>query len=85
MAQPKLLLVEDDPALAELVEFRFKAEGYGVLRTDDGDEALLLAAEEAPDVVILDWMIEGPLGKSGVSNWEYLGVATWRLVESLGS
>ena len=62
MAQPKLLLVEDDPALAELVEFRFKAEGYGVLRTDDGDEALLLAAEEAPDVVILDWMIEGTSG-----------------------
>jgi two-component system phosphate regulon response regulator PhoB len=62
MAQPKLLLVEDDPALAELVEFRFKAEGYGVFRTDDGDEALLLAAEEAPDVVILDWMIEGTSG-----------------------
>ena len=62
MAQPKLLLVEDDPALAELVKFRFKAEGYDVFRTDDGDEALLLAAEEAPDVVILDWMIEGTSG-----------------------
>ena len=62
MAQPKLLLVEDDPALAELVEFRFKAEGYAVQRTDDGDEALLFAAEEAPDVVILDWMIEGTSG-----------------------
>lgn len=62
MAQPRLLLVEDDPALAELVEFRFKAEGYAVARTDDGDEALLLASEEAPDVVILDWMIEGTSG-----------------------
>ena len=62
MAQPKMLLVEDDPALAELVEFRFKAEGYSVSRTDDGDEALLLAAEETPDVVILDWMIEGTSG-----------------------
>lgn len=62
MAQPSLLLVEDDPALAELVEFRFKAEGYRVTRTDDGDEALLLAAEEVPDVVILDWMIEGTSG-----------------------
>jgi len=62
MAAPKLLLVEDDPALAELVEFRFKAEGYQVIRTPDGDEALLLAAEEAPDVVILDWMIEGTSG-----------------------
>jgi len=62
MAAPKLLLVEDDPALAELVEFRFKAEGYQVIRTADGDEALLLAVEETPDVVILDWMIEGTSG-----------------------
>lgn len=62
MAQAKLLLVEDDQALAELVEFRFKAEGYAVSRTDDGDEALLLAAEDTPDVVILDWMIEGTSG-----------------------
>jgi two-component system phosphate regulon response regulator PhoB len=59
---PRLLLVEDDAALAELVEFRFKAEGYDVVRTPDGDEALLLAAEEVPDVVILDWMIEGTSG-----------------------
>ncbi|MBC2668546.1 phosphate regulon transcriptional regulator PhoB [Novosphingobium piscinae] len=62
MSQPRLLLVEDDQALAELVEFRFRAEGYAVTRTDDGDEALLLAAEEVPDVVILDWMIEGTSG-----------------------
>ncbi|MBC2650579.1 MULTISPECIES: phosphate regulon transcriptional regulator PhoB [Novosphingobium] len=62
MSQPRLLLVEDDQALAELVEFRFKAEGYAVTRTDDGDEALLLATEQVPDVVILDWMIEGTSG-----------------------
>ena len=59
---PKLLLVEDDPALAELLEFRFKGEGYDVRVTADGDEALILAAEAAPDLVILDWMIEGTSG-----------------------
>jgi two-component system, OmpR family, phosphate regulon response regulator PhoB len=59
MIQPRLLLVEDDPALAELLEFRFKAEGYAVTSTPDGDEALLLASEQAPDLVVLDWMIEG--------------------------
>ena len=59
---PKLLLVEDDPALAELLEFRFKGEGYRVRVTADGDEALLLAAEDTPDLVILDWMIEGTSG-----------------------
>jgi two-component system phosphate regulon response regulator PhoB len=62
MTAPRLLLVEDDPALAELVEYRFRAEGYDVRATGDGDEALLLAAEEAPDLVVLDWMIEGTSG-----------------------
>jgi two-component system phosphate regulon response regulator PhoB len=62
MPAPRLLLVEDDPALAELLEFRFKSEGYTVLVTGDGDEALLLASEEAPDLVVLDWMIEGTSG-----------------------
>jgi len=62
MPAPRLLLVEDDPALAELLEYRFKAEGYEVTSTPDGDEALLLANEIQPDLVILDWMIEGTSG-----------------------
>lgn len=62
MSGARLLVVEDDPALAELLEFRFAAEGYDVSITDDGDEALLLAAEAPPDVVILDWMINGTSG-----------------------
>ncbi len=62
MSGPRLLLVEDDPALAELLEFRFKGEGYAVTSTPDGDEALLLAQEEVPDLVVLDWMIEGTSG-----------------------
>lgn len=62
MSAAKLLLVEDDPALAELLEFRFQNEGYDVRATPDGDEALILAAEDVPDLVILDWMIEGTSG-----------------------
>jgi len=62
MSAPRLLLVEDDPALAELLEFRFRGEGYQVTVTADGDDALMLAAEEAPDLVVLDWMIEGASG-----------------------
>lgn len=58
----KLLLVEDDPALSELLEYRFSNEGYDVRTTADGDEALLLASEDVPDLVILDWMIEGTSG-----------------------
>ena len=62
MTIAKLLLVEDDPSLAELLQFRFENEGYNVRSTPDGDEALVLAAEEVPDLVILDWMIEGTSG-----------------------
>ena len=62
MSGARLLLVEDDPALAELLEFRFKGAGYTVTQTSDGDEALLLASESPPDLVILDWMIEGTSG-----------------------
>ena len=58
----KLLLVEDDPALSDLLDYRFSNEGYDVRTTADGDEALLLAAEDSPDLVILDWMIEGTSG-----------------------
>ena len=62
MSAPKLLLVEDDQALSELLEYRFENEGYDVRTTADGDEAILLASEEQFDLVILDWMIEGTSG-----------------------
>ena len=62
MTKPKLLLVEDDRALADLLIWHFDREGFEVHRTGDGEEALLLAEEEHPAVVILDWMIEGISG-----------------------
>jgi two-component system phosphate regulon response regulator PhoB len=62
VTKPALLLVEDDRALADLLMWHFDREGYEVVRTADGDEALLLAKERTPDLVILDWMIEGVSG-----------------------
>ena len=62
MSNAKLLLVEDDPSLSELLEYRFQNEGYDVRLTADGDEALDLAREDVPDLIILDWMIEGTSG-----------------------
>lgn len=58
----QLLLVEDDRSLAELITFHFEREGYNVTRTGDGEEALILADEVRPDLMILDWMIEGISG-----------------------
>jgi two-component system phosphate regulon response regulator PhoB len=62
MSKGKLLLVEDDKALAELLIWHFERQEFDVRRTADGEEALLLAEEEVPDIVILDWMIEGVSG-----------------------
>jgi len=62
VTKPALLLVEDDRALADLLIWHFDREGYDIMRTADGDEALLLAEERTPDLVLLDWMIEGVSG-----------------------
>ena len=48
MMNGKLLLVEDDPALADLLKWHFEREDFHVAHTSDGDEALLLAAETPP-------------------------------------
>jgi two-component system, OmpR family, phosphate regulon response regulator PhoB len=61
-ASAHVLLVEDDPALSELVRWHLAREGHDVAQTADGEEALLLAAERTPDIVLLDWMIEGVSG-----------------------
>lgn len=53
----KILLVEDDASLIELITYNLEKEGFDVVRTGDGEEALTLAEEEKPDLVILDWMI----------------------------
>lgn len=56
--QASVLIVEDDAALSELLQWNLSNEGYRVRATGDGEEALLLAREELPDVILLDWMIE---------------------------
>ena len=58
----RLLVVEDDRSVAELVKYHFGREGFIVTTTGVGDEALILIDEVKPDLVILDWMIEGTSG-----------------------
>ena len=62
MSKGRILLVEDDRALAELLVYNLEKEEFTVVQTADGDEALLLARETTPDLVLLDWMIEGTSG-----------------------
>jgi len=62
MANADMLLVEDDAALAELLTWHFSRENFNVRCTPDGEEALILAQERAPDIVLLDWMVENLSG-----------------------
>jgi two-component system phosphate regulon response regulator PhoB len=62
MSRGRVLLVEDDAALVELLDWHLTRESFDVEKTSDGEEALLLAAENPPDLILLDWMIEGVSG-----------------------
>ncbi len=62
MKKGKLLLVEDDYALTDLLKWHFEGEGYDVEHTSDGEAALLLTRESQPDIILLDWMIESISG-----------------------
>ena len=55
--KPHVLIVEDEDALATLLEYNFGKEGFDTTVALDGDEALLLASERTPDLIILDWML----------------------------
>jgi two-component system, OmpR family, phosphate regulon response regulator PhoB len=59
---PRVLLVEDEDAQRQVLAYNLTAEGFDVDQAPDGDEALLLVAEAAPDVIILDWMLPGVSG-----------------------
>ena len=54
---PSILVVEDEDALATLLHYNLQKEGYKVTVTGDGEEALVLVEESAPDLVVLDWML----------------------------
>ena len=50
----KVLIAEDSATVRQLVAARLRADGYEVLEASDGEEALKLAREEAPDLLVLD-------------------------------
>jgi len=55
--KPLILVVEDEAALVEMLRYNLEAEGYRVAEAGDGEQALVLVAEESPDLVLLDWML----------------------------
>ena len=57
MAKKRLLLVDDEVELVEMIKFRLEASGYEVLTANDGQQALEMARREKPDLIILDVML----------------------------
>jgi CheY-like chemotaxis protein len=57
--RPLVLVADDDEDILELVRFRLARSGYDTICTHDGTQALALAAERLPDVVVLDVSMPG--------------------------
>ncbi len=53
----RILIVEDDPALSEMLTYNLGSAGFETTLTADGDEAVAVILDETPDLVILDWML----------------------------
>ncbi|PHQ69318.1 MAG: phosphate regulon transcriptional regulatory protein PhoB [Sneathiella sp.] len=53
----KILIVEDEPAMVELLRYNLESEGFDVASAPDGEEGMLAIEEQSPDLVLLDWML----------------------------
>jgi hypothetical protein len=50
--QPRVLLVEDEPAQRTVLAYNLEAEGFAVTQADNGEDAMVLVDEEDPDIII---------------------------------
>jgi DNA-binding response OmpR family regulator len=58
-AKPKILVIEDDPDICDLLEYNLTNEGLDVVCAEDGERGLRLAAEARPSLILLDLMLPG--------------------------
>lgn len=59
MGRPSILVVEDEPDIAEVIQYNLAREGYRVDVVGDGEVALERVVRDAPDLVLLDLMLPG--------------------------
>ena len=60
--QPTVLVVEDESAQREVLNYNLDAEGFRVVSAENGEDALMLVDEATPDIIVLDWMLPGVSG-----------------------
>lgn len=54
---PHILVVEDEAPQREVLVYNLEAEGYRVTQAGNGEDAMLVVAEDRPDMIVLDWMM----------------------------
>ncbi|MCK4912006.1 MAG: response regulator transcription factor, partial [Thermodesulfovibrionales bacterium] len=59
MAHEKILIVEDDPDISEMISYNLGREGYAVIPANNGEDAVAMAQRERPALVVLDIMLPG--------------------------
>lgn len=59
MKREKIIVIEDESDILELIEYNLMREGYTVLTSRNGDKGLQMVREQAPDLVLLDLMLPG--------------------------
>ena len=58
----KILLAEDDKQIADMMGFKLSNSGHQIVRAQDGEQAVKLAGQEKPDLILLDAMMPGLSG-----------------------
>lgn len=66
---PRILVVEDEPAIAELIAVNLKHNGFAPTLVFDGEAARREVDAELPDIILLDWMLPGESGASLARSW----------------
>lgn len=59
MAREKIVVIEDEPDILEMIEYNLGREGYAVESASSGDEGVKMILREAPDLVLLDLLLPG--------------------------
>ena len=66
---PRVLIVEDEPAIAELIAVNLRHNGFQPIWSEDGESAQRELDAVLPDVILLDWMLPGESGLSLAKKW----------------
>ena len=67
--QKRILIVDDEPAIGDMVAFALRKAGYEPLRAADGRDAQAVIADRVPDLILLDWMLPGSSGLELARRW----------------